>query len=343
MSEVNVEIVGQNQPVSGPNESIGIDFSTLKTKAAEFLDKAEAQAETPQVEAPAVAVKLEQPVVATPDPEQVAQDALDIADDQLVKTVVDGEERILPWKEARGKISGGLKFTQNQQQLAKERQALEAQQAHLSQLEQDRAGFQAFIRNKDAVLAYAKQAFGEPSVQPQGDNPEQIATLGDARTIAEQSAKRLEDVLAAQEKVIDGKIATAQAAIHFEQQRASHAVAIDTTLKGIFTENPVLKRIPNIEDVIRFEVAKTQPKTEAEAIEAFRQVSQGIVEDLGQHYVANKKLQAAAVAKQKLEKKTIEPAVGSAPQTTPANYKDAEGRVDSKKVFNIAKQYLDNL
>lgn len=360
-----MEITGQNQPVelSTPT-SANIDFGALKAQAAAMLGSDEPDA--PEVPAAVVAdpekvrVKAAEPdkVVAsqaTPaDAEVVVAQKVpaNISDDDLVKVTVDGEEQLLPWGEAKGKISGGLKFTKNMQDLAKQKSDWAAEQASLTTLRTERANLEAFLNNEQALTGFVKQKFphlftaqsaAAAAVASEAFNPDEIATVGQAKSLAEQQlagvTQQIADIRANTQKLIADSIRDANQELADKQETAKHAVVLQSTLADIFTKNPVLNSIPNADNLIRFEVSKMQPQTEAEAVAAFQTVASGMVEEIGKHFKANQKIEAVAAAKQKLTSSSIEPAGGATPSLKPTSFKDASGQVNWNKVAQAAKDY----
>lgn len=372
MPDVAVTIVGQNAPGAGPSEGAMPDFAALKAQAAAILDKSEAAPEPvvipaadPIVADPTVvrvkgattgqsqqvAEVVEPPVVPDPvDPVAAsAAAALEIGDDQLVKVLVDGVEEIRPWKEAKGLLSGGAKFTKSMQQLAKEKQAFESERGQLTELQQREQAYQNLLRSPQALGEFMQRQFPQLfQQQPQaqapagGGNPDEIATLGEARAIAEQQTRALSQQVAELKQSLQQGLQETQTQIEHRQQTAKHATVIQSTLSEIFVANPVLNAIPNAEDLIRYNVALMQPKTEADAVTAFKTVAQGIVDDVKKHYTANNKVQAIAAQKQKLVTSSIEPAGGAAPQIAPKSFKAADGTVDWKAVTQAAKDFSNS-
>src|ERR1051326_6386396 len=112
MSDIKSEIVGQNQTPTSSEGGFNIDFGALRQKASEMMDKVEEQSEAPapqsaQAEKP-VTQQVEKPAVETPKADEGITSTpkfLELKPDQLVKVIVDGEEQLLPWKDASSKIS----------------------------------------------------------------------------------------------------------------------------------------------------------------------------------------------------------------------------------------------
>lgn len=345
-------------PVGRSDPGEGIDFNALKAKAMEMLpaDDADEQSEvvkeqapepnptevrvkgasdttkeTKTVEAPVTPVVTKAPVSAT------------LTDDMLVPVIVDGEEQLLPWGEAKGKISGGLKFTKNMQDLAKQRTAFAQQQAEQTKLREDVTKYDTFLKDPKAILSYVQSAFPQLFQQPEvvADNPDEIATVGQARAIAQQQAAAIAEQIANVKTFVQNSIDNRQQELAHNAKIATHQTAINSTLADIYKTNPVLKAIPNSEDLIRFEVSQlyTPQMTEPEALEAFRTVAAGMVEDISKHYKANQKIEAVAKVKANLESHSIEPAGGAAPQPKPASFKDSSGQIDWKRVTQAARDF----
>lgn len=341
------EIIGQNLPPSASVDShdFNIDFGALKAKAAEMLDAA---ANTPEPAAVEPAAKAEPDKVeaAAPPADAGEPKVVDIPDDALVKVIVDGEEQLVPYKDAKAGFSRTQKFTKSMQQVAAERKAVEAERASiqaektkLAQLEQERAGIEAFLKNRAAIERFMQEQFGQPE-QPVFTDPNELLTAEQAQRLVQQRTAALEHQLKAVQEEVQNRIEAVTGSIQSKQETAAHAVVIQSTLNDIFTANPVLKSIPYSEDLIRFQVSQLNPQTREEAVQAFKDVAQGMVEEIGQHYKASQKIQAVTAAKAKLESKSIEPAGGSAPQITPTNYKKADGSIDWSKLRSMAADML---
>lgn len=334
-------------------KSYDIDFGALRAQAEKLLDT------PPAVETPApVAVEtkpvVEQTPVAVEAPAPAADKVetpvepsiADVSDDALVKVLVDGEEQTLPWKEARGKISAGLKFTKSMQQLARDREALQKETADLTTLRTEREQLIRFVRNPQAMAQLLREVqpdlFGAATAQPgtpEGGDPNEILTREQAHQLVTQNTATIEQRLSTMVQEFDKKIESKAQELKFQEEVASHSAVIHNTLADILSKNPVLHAIPNVEDVLRYNVGQMKPATQQEAKEAFYTVAQGIIEDIGKHTTATKKVQAVAEAKQRLVTKPIEPAGGSSVQQTPTKFTDTNGQVDWKQVFKLARQH----
>lgn len=328
-----------------------IDFTALKAQASEMFDQADA---APVAAAPVVdptpapvgeseaPTPVEQQTAQQDSIEQSASAALELSDDTLVKVLVDGEEQEIPWKDARGSISGGLKFTKSMQQLAQERKAFEAEAAQLAALRGENDTLRNFLTSPQ-LLDYAQQRFASatPQQQPGQPNNDEIATIGEARALVEQQTQTVAQQLQQMQQQVEATIAQRERALQDRQETAQHALVIDSTLADIFTKNPVLNAIPNASDLIRYNVAQmlTERSTQKDAIEAFNLVSRGMVDEIGKHFKQTQTAQKIAAAKQKLVSSSIEPSGGSAPQLAPTSFKDANGAVNWNAVRDIARNF----
>lgn len=192
---------------------------------------------------------------------------------------------------------------------------------------------------------FQAQAAAVAAVNAEAFNPDEIATVGQAKTIAEQQlqevTRQIAEIRAQTSQQISDSITAANKELSDRQETAVHAGVIANTLTDIFTKNPVLNSIPNADNLIRFEVSKmvTPQMTQAEAVSAFHQVAAGMVEEIGKHFKANQKIEAVAAAKQKLTSTSIEPAGGATPSIAPTSFKNASGQVDWNKVSQAARDF----
>lgn len=356
--EIPATIVGENLPPSGVSESpISLNHSDLRAKASEYLDKFSTDEPVEKAE-PVVAATVKP--AAAKQPESIVEDqpvpvqtksATKLADDDLVEVLVDGEIEVRPWKDVRSSASGEFKFTKSMQQLAAERKALDAAKAETDGLRTQRDNFRAFLSDEAAIREFVQrqypnlltpaQAAAAVNADPNVD-PNEIATLGQVNETVSKQVSEFKSMVEQVKENLTAAIEKKTRDIKFAEEVSQHQTKIANTLTEVFTANPVLKTIPNAEDVIRFEVSKmtTPQTTEPEALEMFRRVSQDIVENLGKHFNANKKIQAVAAAKQKLETSSIEPNTGSNVQIAPTTYRNKDGQVDMKKVRDQAKAFL---
>lgn len=293
--------------------------------------------------------------------EAAEQKIADLTDDTLVKVIVDGEEVLKPWKEAKSELSGRFKFTSEMQRLATERKAVTAaqeqqaqQQQALAQLQQERNQLAALLQNPQLLQQYAQQV-----AQPQAptaesvlaqlgfNNQDEIVTVADAMKIAQhlsnmqvtQATGALQhqfqqafEQLAAREAVIKQDIRDAQ-------ETESYISSLNDTFTETLKANPILSAVPQVEELIRYEVSRMNPATLEDAQDAIQKVAGEIVESLNQRFIEQNK--SKVIAKQKLATQTIEPPVGTGVQPQPIQAVDSKtGKVNWDQLRKQAESYL---
>lgn len=305
-------------------------------------------------------------------PEVVTPEAAELSPTQLFKvtTIVDGVEKteVLTGKQIADRQMNARKFTQSMQQVrAAERQALEAQrgiaairqrQAEQEQLLNDPARLQDYVRAKFPHLIQSQPAVQQPVAQqvaqqmgqPQVD-PQMLASVGDvneavARSIAQQEAELGRRLTATEQAVIARAEASAQKIVENTLQniQRAHQVAtynrqIDDQITSLAQEMPVLNTIPQLNDLLRFEVSKLNPRTPQEMLDGLREVAAAYAETIDAHYAERNA--ASLAAKAKLSTHGTEAPAGQAPQIQPISKKPfshgGKGDWDSMKAEALAR------
>lgn len=331
------------------DDTYQIDFASIKSQAADIPLFTEDPIPAPVTPEPALAVdttKIVEPIADKPVVDKIAakvpevpkvktEAALEELDpdthgDRLVKVKVDGQWEVKSLKEVAAGYSRTSHFTRQQQELATQRKEIEGKQTQFDSLVTERQQIQGFLSNSKLMYQFLKERSPElfaQAEQPivQGD-PNEIATVQQARDLIEAQKLEFNKTLEQMNRANDEKIATAQRDLENRRETAAHSESINTTLKDIFEKNPLLSKVPQVEDILRYQVAKMEPKTIAEANDAFRQVAQGIMEDLNDGFAVANKTKIATAAK--LVTARIEPPGGSGPQIQPRTFKKADGSTD---------------
>jgi hypothetical protein len=349
-----------------PNEApYEIDFASISKQAGDYIDAnpATESVTEPVVEpaAPVEAQAVTPPQVDTPvvkkteiTPEPASPSAIDELDpekdgDKLVKVKVDGEWKTIALKEVANGYSRTSHFTRKMQDLATDRNTFteqqtqfKAQEAEFTQLKAERQNIDAFLRNPKLMYQFLKES--DPSLfaaaEATPSSSDEIATVAQAKEIVEQRLKdfnaRLEHIQVDADKKVTEKVAE----LERSRETQEHAVAINAHVKDLFVKNPILNKVRRAEDVIRYEVALLKPQTREEALEAFNQVVQGMVEDLDEGFKStNTKQVVKQAAAKKLESSRIEPPGGSGPQIQPqTNFMKSDGGVDWNAIRKAAEQ-----
>lgn len=346
MSVIASEIVGSNQPAADvqPDSSNSISFDT--SKALEMFEgKNTPQEATPveQVTPPAQPVAEEVKPDVTNVENASAKQLAQLKDDDIVEVTVGGQNVQVPWKEAKGGIMRQQDYTRSKQQLAREREELSK---HANAIQERDALVQLFS-NKELLSAVIAEKFPDliqqmaqsatPNGQPKTEiSADDIVTAGDMNAQLTNFAQRINDA-------IEARIAHATTTIEDRQAAAKLGSQIRSTIDGLFQEHPYIKEIvPDAEDVLRWNVAKMSPQTHEEAIEAFKNVFGGWVENY-KAAVENTTKQAV-LNKQKLEQNNIQPSGGTQIQPVPAKpgFDSKTGKIDWNALNATAKAMLSS-
>jgi hypothetical protein len=151
--------------------------------------------------------------------------------------------------------------------------------------------------------------------------------IGEAlQQVEQQAIERVQNLEASAQKFVEDRIATAK-----------YGETINQTLAGLKQQNPILTKLPEFEDVIRYRVAQLEPSTVEEAVQHFNTIATQIARDLTGDVDA--RVAAAAAQRTILAQTATEPAGGNAPQPAQPTYVTADGKVDWKKLTEAAKSF----
>lgn len=324
-----------------------IDFDSIKSQAADLLDKSDnaiPEADVPVVEA---APQAETPEVVAKDAPVVDQTTVEELDpdthgERLVRVKVDGVSQVMKLKDVASGYSRTSHFTRQMQDLATQRKDFETRVSELEGLKAEQQNTRAFLANPSLVLKVLQESYPqlfEAANQPVQGDPNEIATVQQARDLVAAQAKQFQQTLELLEQKADQKIQRATQDLEARRETALFTEHINSTVKDIFDKNPILSKVRRAEDILRYEVAQMNPKTLKEANEAFITVAQGMVEDLQEGFTTANKTKVVAAAK--LAKPRIEPPGGSGPQIQPRNFKKADGTPDWKQLSSAAADLMN--
>ena len=271
--------------------------------------------------------------VATTSAKKLAQ----LADDDLVEIEVDGVKETMPWKEARGFTMRQSKFTKSMQDVAKQRKAIEDQQATVRAMGEEREALVTLLKDENLLKQFIGKRY--PALlkaQAQVEEAARTTDPGDIATVEQIENARhefadtmnglvdsLKNELTRRDEALVERIQDAQTVVKLQGE-------IRTTVDSLFEAHPYLKVvIPNAEQNLRYEVAKLDPRTPEATIEAFKHVFGGWVESYKNSVAATSKKQV--IEKHKLETNNVKPAKGAAQvQPQPETYltKNRAGRMD---------------
>lgn len=335
-----------------------INFDSLHSQA--MAHDSTPVSETPETPAAEPAVSAEPApgtTPTTPDAVDVSQKTeaqlAQIADDQLVEVIVDGQPVQMPWKDARAGISRTADYTRKLQSLSRERQEFESQRAPLAQAKQQLDAFVQVFNDRDALTKLLEAKYpdlvGRPAQQaaaaiqaqqPGAIDPEEIATVGQVQSFITDARQMIAQEIAAAQHRLRQEIGSATREVEDNLEVAKHTATINATVNEIFSADPLIsKLIPNAEALLRWNVQQmvTEQTTPAEVVEMFKTVAAGWSDEIKAAMTEHNK--TAVVNKQKLVDNNIQPPGGSPVVPTPTDFKDASGKVDWKKVTDLALAY----
>lgn len=329
------------------DNSTDIDFPALALEAQKMVDAADTNQEGPEVVAATPEVAAVVPGIPEVSPAVApVDDELDpdVIGDRPVRVKVGNEWRKVPLKEVAGNYWRAGDYTQKTQALAEQRRQVEAERA-AQQAAQDRlAQYDAFHADKNRVLGYLQQAHPElfqPSQQTQQVDPNEIATVAQAREMLAAQQREFQQNLQRVGQTSEQKIAQAIQDFRNEQQTNAYRESFKSTVKEVFNEYPILSKVKMAEDIIRLEVRKMEPTTEAEAHEAFRTVAKAMYEELTEGFTTLSKTKVKQA--EKLKTAGIEPPGGSGIQLQPNKgaYDKGTNKLDWKGLAEQAKALVN--
>jgi hypothetical protein len=333
-----------------------IDFNSLHEQAMGFgNDTPSAPEQTPPA-TPAVETPAPEGITSTPnEPIEVenktAAQLAQIADDQLVEVIVDGQPVQMPWKDAKAGFSRHADYTRKAQALARERQELEAQRGPLSEAAQQRDAFIQLFDNKellrkvleakhpDLIGQPAKDAAAAIAANAPSMDPEEIATVGQVQQFLQNAQQTIKQEIESARAALRKEIETATRGVEDNLETAKLSTQINGTVAEIFKADPLIEKlIPNANELLRWNVQQLNPQTPEETLAAFRQVAAGWSESIKEQIAAHNK--TLVINKQQLVDNNIQAPGGSPVVPTPTSFNDPKtGKLDWSKVTAAAMAY----
>jgi hypothetical protein len=322
---------GADAPQSDPVSSFS--FEGVHEKAMAYGEETPAAAEpvAEQLDATPAAEPVADPSAAGAESTNIdnASNAqlAKLSDDSLVEITVDGQTVQMPWKDAKGGFQRQAHYTKSMQTLRQEQQAFESERQALQQAREEHGVLVNLLKSPEMLQQFIARQYPQLAQQAaviqqaaQNVDPGDIATVGQiqeaqAQLIAQQQQmqEQFMQELAAREETLTRTIEDRQAT-------AKLSAEINTTIKGLFNEHPYIgKLIPNADQLLRYEVLQMKPGTHEEAVDAFKTVFGGWVENFKS--TVSEQNKSTVLAKQKLVKNNIQPPGGAPPQQPPTDFK----------------------
>lgn len=320
------------------------DLSSVSSAATEFVQSQSSEGSSAPAEAAPSLPTGEQgtgeaPPVAPAKEYEYDENAV------LVVKQKDGSVVKKPLKDVWGGNLRQEDYTRKTQEAAELKKAAQAVLQQSQQWKQEREALKEFLQNPQMVAEYLQQIGGQPPVQPQQPqiDPNGVLTAQEAEMLVQQ---RLAQLAQAQQHELQEvrnwaqqEIQSTIAQVENIRETGAYAKEIDTHLKSVFAEHPLLNSIEAAEDLIRWKVYNLQPKTIEETKELFSKVAKEQVDKITAAY--NDYNKRNIVAKQKLVTNNIEPPGGGGVVPQPQTFRAQDGSVDWKALRDSAVSFIE--
>lgn len=207
---------------------------------------------------------------------------VELADDALVSIKVNGQDQVVPWREARQSTMFHRDYTQKTTNLAREREEFER---FKSQVEQERSQVQDRLEQIQSIFS----------------DPNRVQQLLVALATRQQQAPTGPKPLTEEDipKVLTQSHARMQSEMEaFKQQFATQQIAskmesdIDSFAKGLLAKYPEVSAVEGIEDTIYGRVMAMNPSSVEEAKEHIRLMIENVNRSLNTAWEEKVKRQA---------------------------------------------------
>jgi hypothetical protein len=319
------------------------DFSSISQQVSEYLTKGDSGA--PSGDAPSAPASDSGQSAPDPSPAQGGQpsEAKSAPDPVVEVDFGDGRVEKLTPKQIKEGYLRQQDYTKKTQELATQRKQAEQVFGEYQKLAQERQEVISLLQNPQALMYLAQQQLAAS----QGSNfdPNAPASLGQAQELAQAQTAQLAQYVQQLEHAMDERDqqtkAEAAQLVKDQLEYVEYSKSITNTLDKVWETHPVLKAVPEIEDVIRFRVAQMQPQTIEETLQAFEKVGEQVAKQLGEKFSEVNKAQS--IAKQKLVNQGIEPPGGSGlPASQPQSYRDPKtNTLDWNRLSDAARAYVE--
>jgi hypothetical protein len=210
----------------------------------------------------------------------------EIPEDALVSVKVDGQDKLLPWREARSGVMFQSAFTRKTQELAQQRR----------EFEENQRAFQSRQTEYDAQLGRLQGVLSNPTalaalymhLQSQQQQP---------RTPQPLTEEYLPKIEQGFEQKLQAALGQMRNQFQQERQAEKFEAELDTFMGQTLQRHPILRAVDGIEDTIYGRVAALKPKSLDEAKELARTMIEGMSSSALKAYEEQQKQAALAKAK----------------------------------------------
>jgi hypothetical protein len=319
-----------------------VDFGALSSAASEKYDSIIGQ-ETPSAD---IDVAKEDNVEAkeasgiSPDPaatQQVKQSAK-LTDDDLVEVVVDGETKLIPYKEAKNGWAAHAKFTKEMQALSTQREQFNQSREQIvkaiqyaQQLETEREQLVGILKNP-AQLQQLVQRYAQ-----QEQKQDEFLTTREVQQREQQLRQQLEQSFEQRLAQLGNVKQDVVQQVLDIQETQKYEVEFDTHVDTLFKENPVLNSIDGVEELLRYHVASKNPQTMDEARTIANEMVKKWTGGIRSQFGEAKKQEV--IEREKLKTEGILTNEGAKPGIKATNWRKPDGKIDFNKLRELADQY----
>jgi hypothetical protein len=279
-----------------PTPAVSVDFTkigqtTLQALNTGALGTASTTAVSPQHGATELTTTPVTPVLNATTPETVLPSAapsdttapstyeIDFGNGQR-ETVT--AQQLDEWRKSGLRLSD---YTKKTTEVAQQRRELEALAQQIAPLQEDIKLVQQLRQNPELIVQLAQQYTQQQQPQttpamastPAGFDPNAPMTMGQTVQMAEAIAQRLQQVEQGLTQTVE------QRAAELVQQQlkvANYTTEVNQTINSVYDKHPVLKAMPETDDILRYRVMQMAPRTLAEAKFAFQQVGEAMAQEL---------------------------------------------------------------
>lgn len=337
-----MEKFGQEVAAPSDLQPSTINWAALHKAAVDLPDDPPAEPAPPKEEPLPTVTEFAEKLAKTPEPQEATPTEKapeppaprEFKDDDLVKIKVDGEEKVVTYKDYKDGIQREAVFTKRMQQLAQQREAAEQELAQrYAQLYQESQRLEherQRIEANNPLAKLVKQLEAQEKVE---QDPNTLATIGEIQRALKEQREQLQTELTQREQAQREQLAQAAAQLRVQQAQAQDAARFTAALQETLSDKDlaVVKSVvpsPELADaIIRYNVAQMGPNTIEEGIEFMRTfVKQWADSVKGQQKTEDSR--AAAVK----ARAVIEPPQGSPPAPTtsskPQSFFKKDGGLD---------------
>lgn len=334
-----------------PSPAVSMDFASLGAQAKEMI--AANPVQEPTLTTPPAATVTPSENLPTPQPLTSQQQTPAItgtptpAEAKIYElNLGNGRVEKLTEEQLRDAYQNGLRqsdYTRKTQELARHRAEVEGiiqqVQAQQQQYQAEVNYARQLLNNPQMLIATAQQYI--QAQQPQTPlDPNSPVTVAQTQQMAQGIAQRLQAIEQGMVQRITDTQHQAEQYVQRQMEVAKYSESINGTLSKLYTDQPILKAVPEFEDVLRFRVAQLQPQSIEETIQAFQTVGKELAGQVAQNFNNAQQVQVAQRAT--LSAQGIEPPGGAAPQPTQQSY-TKNGKIDWNSLQNAALSQVKGL